>query len=98
VKGVDGIGTENAIILHSKQIKGINALRKGGDLMEGFTIKTKCPKCGSEDCNDSGYFDHEFAGFKLTGKVLFCNHCGYERKELKLAGTPKIIASSEIIP
>jgi C4-type Zn-finger protein len=61
-------------------------------------LKTKCPKCGSEDCNDSGYFDHEFAGFKLTGKVLFCNHCGYERRELKLAGTPKIIASSEIIP
>jgi hypothetical protein len=95
---VSGATRVSVFTRNSKQIKGIDALKKGGKLMEGWTIKTKCPKCGSEDCNDSGYFDHEFAGFKLTGKVLFCNHCRYERKELKLAGTSKIIASSEIIP
>jgi hypothetical protein len=52
-------------------------------MYDGWTsgVKTKCPKCGSDDCNDTT--GHQtVVGIKVAAHVVYCNTCGYQKEEL----------------
>jgi len=52
-------------------------------MYDGWTsgVKTKCPKCGSDDCNDTT--GHQTViGIKVAAHVIYCNTCGYQKEDL----------------
>ncbi len=59
------------------------------------TLKTKCPHCGSDDCNETLDYLGELIKIRLAKRIIFCNHCTYTKVTVTI-GTKEVFTETQL--